>query len=464
MVLTSTPKQSNLLDGFNQGEIQMKNDLLENQGKECLLDFEDLIDPRIRENKIYNECLNTLLDEDYNPENPNINFHIRDTCITLDKVYETSTMLYREQNGTPYVNDKSKEVKIKPVEYRRLNVSLSESMKLAAIYTEKYNEKQRQYRKQALQDFSKTPNNEAFNHYMNELKNLYSFTEKDLMYFTHWITNVKRTILDKNIILPQILCFTSHKQNIGKSELARAITKVINKRVITTDLIKLSARFQPDTLTTEAVLWIDELKRIDKTISDNIKTLITSDTIDFEYKGKNGHRQYKKLASIIMSINYDPSNIFYEDEKQRRIGIIHFTGYTEKKTAEELELLIKNIWENSPIEYVIDPDTIAEITLNETKENSILEHFACQRINRLFTMNKYITATEIITNLFNYTGNRTKVLTFLKNEKYFTQSKTTGGMLLFKATDIFKSLLKELLENKVEDIDHYIYDFEKKVS
>jgi hypothetical protein len=431
---------------------------------ECQLNFENLIDPRIRENRIHNDCLNTLLEENYDPENTNLFFHIREICILLDRNFEISTMLYREQNGIKYKNDKTNEVKTKPIEYKRLNVSLSESMKLGSIYTEKYKQQKILDRIKELQDFTKTPNMDLFYKYMNELQTLYSFTEKDIMYITHWITNVKRTILNKNITLPQILCFTSHKQSIGKSELARAIAKVLNKRITTSDLIKLSARFLPIELTTESVIWIDELKKIDKTISDNIKTLITTDTMDYEFKGKDNRKQYRKLASLIMSINYDPSNIFYEDEKQRRIGIIHFTGYTEKKTREELESLIKNIWENSPIEYIIEPDIVLETTLNETKENSILEHFACERIYKLFTMNKYITTTEIISNLYNYTGNRTKVITFLKNEDYFIQNKKKGGMLLFKPTDKFKTLLKDLLDGKEEDIEHYLYEFEKRVS
>lgn len=438
----------------------MKDTSLENQNI-CLLNIEDLIDPRNREQRIYNDCLDILLNEKQDPENSDLILKIRDLCFTLDKNLEKYTLTYREENGTPYINDKTKKVKRKPIEYKRLMVSLSDSLKMASIYKEKYNEKQIQDRKQTLQDFSKTPNNEAFNHYLDEIKNLYSFTDKDIMYFTHWITNVKRTILDLNIELPQILCFTSVKQFVGKSMLAETISKVINKRVITTDLIKLSARFQPPTLTTEAVLWIDELKKLDRTISDNIKTLITSNTIDIESKGKNGFKQYKKLASFIMSINYDPTNIFFEDESQRRIAVIQFKGFTEKKTREELETLIKNIWDNSPIEYVIDPYKIAEMTLSETKENTILENFACMRVLDLFIKNDYLTTTEIMTELYSYNGGKPKLRTFLKNVEYFIQKKTTGGMIKYKATDTFIELLKDLIGNKNEQIDHYVYEFRK---
>jgi hypothetical protein len=431
--------------------------------QDYLLNFEDLTDPRIREKKIYTDCLNTLLEENYKPDNSDIPFRIIDLCITLDKVIEQATLLYRQENGVAYQNDNSKEIKRKPLEYKQLKVSLSESIKLANIYTDKYNEKQIEIRLQELQDFSKSPNLELFDRAMNELKTLYAFTDKDIMYITHWITNVKRTILDMDIELPQILCFTSNKQFIGKSLLAATMAKVINKRIITTDLIKLSARFQPLTLTTEAVLWIDELKKIDKTISDNIKTLITSETIDFEYKGKNGYKQFKKLASIIMSINYDPGNIFYEDETQRRIAIIQFNGYTEKKTREELETLIMNIWDNSPVEYSIEPDVIAELTFNETKENSILENFACDRVLKLFMKNEYLSVSEIMNNLYSYNGGKNKLKAFLKNEEYFIRKYKANRMLVFKATDTFKSLLQELLENREEGIDHYLYELTKAV-
>jgi hypothetical protein len=380
-------------------------------------------------------------------------------CITLDKELEKITLLYREENGTPYINNKDKEVKRKPIEYKRLNVSLSNAVKLASIYTDKYNEKQIQDRQKELQDFTLTPNTELFNTAMSELQSLYAMSDKDIMYITHWLSNVKRTILNKMIELPQILCFTSTKQYIGKSALAETIAKVLNKRVITTDLIKLSARFQPLTLTTEAVLWIDELKKIDKTISDNIKQLITTDTIDFEFKGKNGFKQYRKLASIIMSINYDPSKIFFEDETQRRIAIIRFNGYTQKKTKQELETLIQTIWENTPIEYIIDPDVIKELTFNETKENTILEHFACERIKQLFDKNEYLTATEIQNNLYSYNGGRQKLITFLKNTEYFIQEHKANRLIVFKATNNFKTLLNELLENKEEALDHYVYEF-----
>jgi len=426
------------------------------QGNECLLNLEDLTDPRNRENRIYDEILNTLLDEGYSPDNPDICPRIKKICVALDRHLETATLSYREQNGTPYINDpKTKEVKIKPIPYKQLDVSVAEGNRLASIYAEKHNERQIEARKRELRDFPETPNLELFHGHMEQLKALYDFTDKDTMYITHWLTNVKRTILGKDIELPQILCFTSIQQYNGKSTLARTIAKIINKRVITTDLQKLSARFQPLTLTTEAVLWIDELKKIDKTISDNIKTLITTDTIDFEFKGRNGYRQYRKLASLIMSINYDPTNIFYEDERQRRIAIVRFNGFTERKSREELETLIKGIWENTPVEYTIDLDTIAQMTFAETKENSVLEYFMCQRVYSLLAKDRYYSATEIIGNLYSYTGNRNRVMTLLKNDEYFTQKSKANGMLKFKATETFKALLKDELDGNEEPADQF---------
>jgi len=429
------------------------------QGYECLLNLEDLTDPRNRENHIYTETLNTLLDEAYSPDNPDICLRIKQLSITLDKHLENATLSYRQQNGTPYINDpKTKEVKIKPIPYRQLKVSLAESNRLAGIYAEKHNARQIETRKRELSDFPQTPDIELFHRHMGQLKTLYDFTEKDTMYITHWLTNVKRTILEKDIELPQILCFTSIEQHTGKSTLARTMASVINKRVITTDLQKLSARFQPLTLTTEAVLWIDELKKINKDISDNIKTLITTDTIDFEFKGRNGYRQHRKLASLIMSINYDPTNIFYEDERQRRIAIVRFNGFTERKSRDELETLIKDIWENAPIEYIIATDIIAGMTFAETKENSVLEYFLCQRVYEMLAKDRYYTATDIINSLYYYTGSRNKIMTFLKNTEHFTQSSKTNGVLKFKATETFKALLKDELEDREEPIDN-IYDF-----
>jgi hypothetical protein len=421
--------------------------------------MEDLIDPRIREQKIYTDCLNILLEERVLPDDSHINFRIMELCVKLDKELEKATFLYREENGVAYSNDKTKEVKRKPIEYKQLRVSLSESAKLASIYTEKYNDRQIEDRKKELQSFSPNPDMDVFYQRMDELKALYDMNVKDIMYISHWLTNVKRAILNKKIELPQILCFTSIAQLTGKSTLASTIAKVINKRIITTDLIKLSARFQPLTLTTEAVLWIDELKRLDKNISDNIKQLITAETIDFEFKGKNGFRQYRKLASIIMSVNYDPSKIFYEDERQRRIGIIKMNKYTQKKTGEELESLITAIWENSPIEYLIDPNVIEEMTFDEVKEHSMLEHFACERIYRLFNEKEYSTVSEIQNNLYSYKGGRQKLISFLKdNNDYFTQEYKANQMLVFKATDTFKKLVCELKKDNEELIDHYMFE------
>ena len=429
----------------------MINENQAQQGYECPLNPADLTDPRNRENHIYNETLNTLLDEAYSPDNPDICLRIKQLCLTLDRHLEDATLSYRQQNGTPYINDpKTKEVKIKPVPYQQLKVSLAESQRLASIYAEKHNARQIEARKRELSDFPQTPNLELFHRHMGQLKALYDFTDKDIMYITHWLTNVKRTILEKDLELPQILCFTSVKQHNGKSTLAKTIAKVINKRVITTDLQKLSARFQPLTLTKEAVLWIDELKRIDKTISDNIKTLITTDTIDFEFKGRNGYRQYRKLASIIMSINYDPTSIFYEDERQRRIAIVRFNGYTEKKSKDELETLIKEIWENAPIEYITAPDTIAEITFAETKENSVLEYFLSREVFDLFNDDRFHLVRDIEACLYGYRGGRTKLNAFLKNTEYFTQSSKANGLLRFKATDTFRDLLAGELEGEKE--------------
>jgi hypothetical protein len=207
------------------------------------------------------------------------------------------------------------------------------------------------------------------------------------------------------------------------------------------------------------VLCIDELKKLDKTISDNIKTLITSNEIEFELKGKNERQHKRKLASFIMTTNYDPSNIFFEDEKQRRLAIIQFNGFTEKKTDEELKTLIKNIWNNSPIEYIIDPYEIAEMTFNETKENTILENFLSNSVLEMFNKNEFLTATKIMNNLYSYSGGKQKLLAFLKNEEYFIQDKITETIIRYKATDTFKTLLKELLEDTNEFFDNNIYEF-----
>jgi hypothetical protein len=49
----------------------------QNQNTQNLLPpIEDLIDPRIREQKIYNDCINILLEENYKPENSDILFRI----------------------------------------------------------------------------------------------------------------------------------------------------------------------------------------------------------------------------------------------------------------------------------------------------------------------------------------------------------------------------------------------------
>jgi len=99
------------------------------------------------------------------------------------------------------------------------------------------------------------------------------------------------------------------------------------------------------------------------------------------------------------------------------------------------------------------------MTFGETKENSVLEYFICQRVYEMLAKDRFHTATEIINYLYSYTGNRNRVMTFLKDEAYFTQGSKANGVLKFKATETFKALLKDELEGREEPIDHYIYEF-----
>jgi hypothetical protein len=77
--------------------------------------------------------------------------------------------------------------------------------------------------------------------------------------------------------------------------------------------------------------------------------------------------------------------------------------------------------------------------------------------------NEYLSVSEIMNNLYSYNGGKNKLKAFLKSEEYFIRNYKANRMLVFKATDTFKLLLQELLENKEEGIDHYLYEITKAV-
>jgi hypothetical protein len=104
------------------------------------------------------------------------------------------------------------------------------------------------------------------------------------------------------------------------------------------------------------------------------------------------------------------------------------------------------------------------MTFSQTKENSILENFACEEVLKMFNNSGFLTATKIMNSLYSYSGGRQKLLAFLKNEEYFTSNKKTNGALFFKATDTFKSLLQELLEDTNDFMSSNIVEFDKAVS
>jgi hypothetical protein len=66
----------------------------------------------------------------------------------------------------------------------------------------------------------------------------------------------------------------------------------------------------------------------------------------------------------------------------------------------------------------------------------------------MFNTDKYFSITDIQNNLHSYNGGRQKLITFLKNEDYFIQEYRANKMLIFKATDIFRSLLKDLMADR----------------
>lgn len=231
---------------------------------------------------------------------------------------------------------------------------------------------------QHTEDLKNYPATQDFNEYekaMTDLRKIYPFTEDDSLFIQHWLVQTKRAIEGMTREYPIMLCFYSPEQGTGKSWLAYFICDVINGRRKVLTFEALTARFKPLEIASEAVIVVDEIGKIDRQKSDDIKSLITAEgAISIERKHRD-IRDYKPKANYILTSNKDPSELFYFDSENRRLGIINFPKFQQEASEEEIKSIIKRLWDNTPTKYHFSPKEIEKMAKSYVQNDDMFEYF-----------------------------------------------------------------------------------------
>jgi len=227
---------------------------------------------------------------------------------------------------------------------------------------------------------------------LSKLKDIYSFTDDDLMKLSCFLTQVKRTAYKMELKSPAALVFYSAKKCTGKSTLMTMIKKAVlysyqkDVHLRNFTLEQVFSRFNPKELLYDLVITIDEIGWLKKDISAQFKTLVTEINevaIEEKYKGKFYGR---KLANFIITSNDDPADLFFYDAHERRLSVIENFQKIQDMTEEALYEVVSEVWQSTPLEYAYDTNKLMELNLNRVRTNDEMFEALLWFYNKWFTI------------------------------------------------------------------------------
>lgn len=203
-----------------------------------------------------------------------------------------------------------------------------------------------------------------------KVKKVYGFSEREITYLQYFCSQAKLDDLDSSLNVS--LYNWSKKKFTGKSTVSEYICSFLNgettknadkyKSDLATEM--QMGRFDIPVATTSRCTMLDEagFKDMSKTYS-KLKTVITSNTCNIEYKYKSSKRPKRCYRNYIWTSNDDPIYLI-KDEDERRILAVHFAK-PEKMSFAELEKL----WYKFVLECNFDEKRLSEIYENVIEPN-----------------------------------------------------------------------------------------------
>jgi hypothetical protein len=274
---------------------------------------------------------------------------------------------------------------------------------------------------------------------IQQLKKYYNFKSGDIMKISCWLTQVKRTAYNMDLISPTALVFYSPKKCTGKSTLMTIIKKVVlsnyqsDVHLRNFSLEKLFSRFRPIELIQDLIITIDEIGWMNKDISADFKSLIT-DTNEIEIEKKFKDPIFgRKLANFIITTNDEPADLFYTDAHERRLSVID--NFDKIKNVNETELynLIESIWKSVPIEYAFDTDMLMNINTKRIRSNdNIFEALLNMHNNR--DDKQYYTVQSLFVRFreYQFDINKKLIKSYLETSPQYFRKNVSGSVVRYK--------------------------------
>jgi hypothetical protein len=197
-------------------------------------------------------------------------------------------------------------------------------------------------REQQFKKILKVQDNEALSEISARIKQIYNFSDIEMIYLKYFCSQAKVDDLDAS--LNTFIYLWSKEKFTGKTTVSEYICSFLNgesSKNCESHKSELKRELQlerfdiPNAISSRCTL-LDEAGFHDMTKTyDKLKSMITSNSCSIEYKYKNSKRTKKCFRNYIMSSNNDPI-WFVKDESERRILSIHFNR-PEQTSFEELE-------------------------------------------------------------------------------------------------------------------------------
>lgn len=226
-------------------------------------------------------------------------------------------------------------------------------------------------RKSQFQKIIRTHDEDALIAISRRIKRIYKLSDREITYLQYFCSQAKREDLDPS--LNTFLYIWSNEKFTGKTTVSEYVCSFLNgetTRDASPYKSDLSREMQIGRFDIPAAIscrctMLDEAGFHDMTKTyDKLKSMITKNSCEIEYKYRSSKRPKRCYRNYIMSSNNDPI-YFVKDDSERRILPINFTK-PERVSFEELE----KIWHEFVSQCNFGVKRMTEIYENVIHPNS----------------------------------------------------------------------------------------------
>lgn len=220
-------------------------------------------------------------------------------------------------------------------------------------------------------------------------------TKKAKLFLIHSMVNTKRLLLDKSDEYQQIFGLWSSDKGTGKDVFFKSMIYALTRKSVTSrNMSDLVRNFNYELGKTQGYFYLEELTEVDRKLKNQIKQIITADSIPIELKGKEVVNKKRKFT-LCISANEEPSRMFSDENRERRAGFARIVGtnyfYKSKFTDSSMYLLwrfFRLMWIYCPIEYFYNTSIIKGWAETDSKRNITSNFELVERLREIASRNK----------------------------------------------------------------------------